>query len=133
LYPSLAAAYRDLRFVTWDPALLDGLDLVFLGLPHGASQSIVPSLVDAGVKVVDLAADFRLRDPADYPRWYGEAHVAPELLDLFAYGLPELFRDEIAAATDVAVPGCYPTATNLALAPFVRAGAVETTGIVVDA
>lgn len=133
LYPSLAAAYGDLRFAPWDPTLLDGVDLVFLGLPHGASQAIVPGLVDAGVAVVDLAADFRLVDPDDYPRWYGEAHTAPELLGRFAYGLPELFRDQIAGSRAVAVPGCYPTAANLALAPFVQAGAVETHGIVVDA
>lgn len=133
LYPSLAAAYRDLTFVAWDPSLLDGVELVFLGLPHGASQAIVPELVGAGVKVVDLAADFRLTDADDYPRWYGEPHAAPELLGTFAYGLPELFRKDIVGADRVAVPGCYPTAGNLALAPFVRAGAISTDGIVVDA
>lgn len=133
LYPSLAAAYPDLIFDTWDPALLEGVDLVFLGLPHGASQSIVPTLVEHDVKVVDLAADFRLTDAADYPRWYGEAHAAPDLLGTFAYGLPELFRADIVGAARVAVPGCYPTAGNLALAPFVRAGAVSLEGIVVDA
>ena len=133
LYPSLAAAYGDLTFASWDPALLDGVDLVFLGLPHGASQAIVPSLVDHGVKVVDLAADFRLTDPADYPRWYGEPHAAPDLLGTFAYGLPELFRKDLVGAERVAVPGCYPTAGNLALAPFVRAGAISVDGIVVDA
>jgi N-acetyl-gamma-glutamyl-phosphate reductase len=133
LYPSLAAAYGDLTFAEWDTALLDGVELVFLGLPHGASQAIVPDLVAAGVKVVDLAADFRLIDAADYPRWYGEAHVAPDLLGTFAYGLPELFRKDIVGSDRVAVPGCYPTAGNLALAPFVRAGAISTDGIVVDA
>src|SRR5690554_3628486 len=75
LYPSLAAAYPGLVYAAWDPSLLDGVDLVFLGLPHGASQAIVPSLVDAGVKVVDLAADFRLTDPSAYPQWYGEEHT----------------------------------------------------------
>lgn len=133
LYPNLAGAYGSLEFAAWDPALLDGVDLVFLGLPHGASQAIVPTLVDAGVDVVDLGADFRLDDPELYPTWYGEAHTAPELLDRFAYGLPELFRDEIAAADAVAVPGCYPTAANLALAPFVHGGLVEPSGIIVDA
>ena len=133
LYPSLAAAYGDLVFAEWSPSLLDGADLVFLGLPHGASQAIVPSLVDRGVKIVDLAADFRLTDADDYPRWYGEPHAAPELLGTFAYGLPELFRADIEGAERVAVPGCYPTAGNLALAPFVRASAIATEGIVVDA
>ncbi len=133
LYPSLAAAYPDLAFVPWHLDLLADVELVFLGLPHGASQAIVPGLVDAGVKVVDLAADFRLTDPDDYPRWYGEAHAAPHLLDRFTYGLPELFRDDLAGADLVAVPGCYPTAANLALAPFVHSGAVDPQGIVVDA
>jgi N-acetyl-gamma-glutamyl-phosphate reductase len=133
LYPSLAAAYPDLTFSPYDPADLAGLDLVFLGLPHGASQSIVPELLGKVGHLVDLAADFRLQDPALYPRWYGEAHVAPELLPQFAYGLPELFRDEIKVAAHVATPGCYPTAASLALAPLVRAGAIETTGIIVDA
>jgi len=133
LYPSLAAAYPQLTFSTYDRAEVAGLDLVFLGLPHGASQAIVPELVGKVGHLVDLAADFRLRDPALYPQWYGEEHTAPELLADFAYGLPELYRDEIRAADHVATPGCYPTAAALALAPLVRAGAVETNGIIVDA
>ena len=133
LYPSLAAAHPDLTFTAYDPAAVAGLELVFLGLPHGASQAIVPDLVGKVGPLVDLAADFRLQDPGLYPQWYGEAHTAPELLPAFAYGLPELYRDEIVAADHVATPGCYPTAAVLALAPLVRAGAVETTGIIVDA
>jgi N-acetyl-gamma-glutamyl-phosphate reductase len=133
LYPSLAAAYPALAFGSFDPALADGVDLVFLALPHGASQRLMPALLDAGPKVVDLGADFRLHDAGVYERWYGEAHVAPHLLDRFAYGLPELHRDAIAKADAVAAPGCYPTAVALALAPLTGAGAVETTGIVVDA
>src|SRR4051794_12225291 len=160
LYPSLAAAYGDLAFTPYEASALDGLDLVFCGLPHGASQAIVPEvrtrvkhvvdLVFCGLPhgasqaivpevrtrvkhVVDLAADFRLRDPATYAQWYGESHEAPELLDDFVYGLPELFREQIKGAALVAAPGCYPTAAALALAPLVRAGLVESTGIVVDA
>ena len=133
LYPSLAAAYPTLVFERFEPALADECDLVFLALPHGASQALVPDLLDRDVKVVDLAADFRLHDPALYPRWYGEAHAAPELLGRFAYGLPELFRDDVAKADLVAAPGCYPTAAALALTPLVRAGVIETTGVVVDA
>ena len=83
--------------------------------------------------VVDLAADFRLDDPDLYPAWYGEAHTVPELLDEFEFGLPELFRDRIRGAELVAAPGCYVTAAALALAPLVAAGAVEPTGIIVDA
>ncbi len=133
LYPSLAAAYPGLVFDQYDPALLDQVDLVFCGLPHGASQALMPTLRERVTWVVDLAADFRLQDAALYPTWYGEEHAAPELLPGFAYGLPELLRAEIAAATAVATPGCYPTAAALAMAPLVRAGLVETTGIVVDA
>ena len=133
LYPSLAAAYPGLAFETFHPAMAGGVDLVFLALPHGASQRLMPELLGAGPKVVDLGADFRLRDPAVYQRWYGEAHVAPELLDRFAYGLPELHRDAVAKADGVAAAGCYPTAAALALAPLTAAGAIETTGIIVDA
>jgi len=131
--PSLAAAYPSLVLGHTDADALDGLDVVFLALPHGESQKLVPSLIGRVGAVVDLAADFRLKDPSLYPAWYGEPHAAPELLDRFVYGLPELFRAEMAGATLVAAPGCYPTAAALALAPLVRAGAVETTGIVVDA
>jgi N-acetyl-gamma-glutamyl-phosphate reductase len=131
--PSLAAAYPGLVYEGNDPARFDGLDLVFCGLPHGESQRIVPDLRARVGLVVDLAADFRLHDPALYPRWYGEEHAAPELLDDAVYGLPELFRDGLAGATLVAAAGCYPTAAGLALAPLVRAGLVQPTGIVVDA
>ena len=133
LYPSLRPVYGDLVFEPYSPEAVDGLDIVFCGLPHGASQIIVPEVKDRVKWVLDLSADFRLKDPAAYPQWYGAEHTAPELLDDFAYGLPELFRDELVGASGVAVPGCYPTAASLALAPLVRAGAVETTGIVVDA
>jgi N-acetyl-gamma-glutamyl-phosphate reductase len=133
LYPSLAAAYPGLAFETFEPAMAAGADLVFLALPHGASQRLMPGLLDAGVRVVDLGADFRLRDPAVYERWYGEAHVAPELIERFAYGLPELNRDHIAKVDAVASAGCYPTAAAVALAPLVDAGAIETVGVIVDA
>lgn len=132
LYPSLAAAYPDLVFSSWDPAAVDGVDLVFLGLPHGASQQIVPELVDRVRVVVDLGADFRL--PADaYPTWYGAPHTRPELLDRFVYGLPELGRDAVARASCIATPGCYPTAASLPMAPLVRAGLVAPERIIVDA
>jgi N-acetyl-gamma-glutamyl-phosphate reductase len=131
--PSLAAAYPGLVYEGNDPARFDGLDLVFCGLPHGESQRIVPELRARVGLVVDLAADFRLHDAALYPRWYGEEHAAPELLADAVYGLPELFRDGLAGATLVAAAGCYPTAAGLALAPLVRAGLVQPTGIVVDA
>ncbi|MDP8974870.1 MAG: N-acetyl-gamma-glutamyl-phosphate reductase [Actinomycetota bacterium] len=133
VYPSLAGAYPGLVFTEADPAAAEGLDLVFLALPHGTSQRLVPDLRKRVATVVDLAADFRLKDASLYPRWYGEEHSAPELLPEFCFGLPELFRDEIVGAHLVAAPGCYVTTASLALAPLVRAGAIETTGVVVDA
>ena len=133
LYPSLAAAYpSDLTFEPLDVAAFDGLDLVFLALPHGRSQDVVPEVRKLVGRVVDLAADFRLKDPALYPAWYGEEHACPELLAEAAFGLPELFREDIVGADLVAAAGCHVTAAALALVPLVRSGAVEPTGIVVD-
>ena len=133
LYPSLAAAYGDAVFSAYDPSLLDGVDLVFCGLPHGASQSLMVELRQKVRWVVDLAADFRLTDAELYPQWYGEDHLVPELLTDFVYGLPELFRSDIGGAAAVATPGCYPTAAALAMAPLLAAGIVETSSIVVNA
>jgi N-acetyl-gamma-glutamyl-phosphate reductase len=133
LYPSLAGAYGDQAFGPTSVDAVDGLDLVFLGLPHGASQALVPELLGRVGAIVDLAADFRLADAGLYPDWYGEAHTCPELIPSFAYGLPELFRSDIVGASAVAAPGCYVTAASLALAPLLSGGLVEPTGIVVDA
>jgi N-acetyl-gamma-glutamyl-phosphate reductase len=136
--PSLAAAYPGLVYGPTDAVALDGLDVVFLALPHGQSQDLVPDLVDRVGVIVDLAADFRLTDPALYPTWYGEEHRAPDLLDSFVYGLPELHRADLVGATRIAAPGCYPTAALVALAPLVEAGALARPGdggppLVVDA
>ena len=133
LYPSLAAAYPELAFVEYGEALLGAVDAVFLALPHGSSQGLMASLMGSVRWIIDLAADFRMKDPAMYPRWYDADHEVPELLASFAYGLPELYRDEIAAARCVAAPGCYPTAAILALEPLVRAGVIASTGVIVDA
>ena len=133
LYPSLAPAYPDLTLSAADPAAADGLDVVFLALPHGASQGLVPELRKRVGLVVDLAADFRLRDPDLYPQWYGADHRCPDLLADAVFGIPELYPDRLPGATLVAAAGCYPTAAALALAPLVRAGVVEAQGIVVDA
>jgi N-acetyl-gamma-glutamyl-phosphate reductase len=131
-FPSLAAAYPGLVYGPVDTRELTGLDVVFLALPHGKSQDVARELVDAVGHVVDLGADFRLPH-ADYETWYHESHRAPDLLDRFAFGLPELYRTEMGAARHVAAPGCYPTTAALALAPLLRHGLVERTGIVVDA
>ncbi|MGH9130119.1 MAG: N-acetyl-gamma-glutamyl-phosphate reductase [Acidimicrobiales bacterium] len=132
LYPSLAAAYPRLRFSELEPANADGLDLLFLALPHGASQTLVPELAQRVGAIIDLSSDFRLRDPGAYPIWYGAEHSAPDLLARAVYGLPELTRDQLPGAGLVAAAGCYVTAAALALAPLVRAGAIEGTGVIVD-
>jgi len=130
-FPSLRGQL-DLSFQPNDPArLLGDVDLAFTALPHAASAPTVRTLRKAGIPVADLSADFRLRDPATYAAWYGE-HAAPELLGAAVYGLPELHREELQGAALVAVPGCYPTSVLLPLVPFLRAGLVETSGIVVD-
>lgn len=133
LYPSLAAAHPGLVLEPFDAGRCDGLDVVFLGLPHGKAQEIVPAVEGRVGGVIDLSADFRLRDAALYPTWYGEEHHHPELLPRFVYGLPELYRDELKNARLVAAPGCYVTAASLALAPLVRLGLIERHGVVVDA
>src|SRR5215211_8419839 len=93
LYPSLATAYPELVFTPYDPAAVADLDLVFCALPHGRSQEVVAELVGKVAHVVDLSADFRLKDPALYPEWYGEEHHYPELLGEAVFGLPEFYRD----------------------------------------
>ncbi|MFL5903100.1 MAG: N-acetyl-gamma-glutamyl-phosphate reductase [Solirubrobacteraceae bacterium] len=106
------------------------VDAAIVAYPHGASSGVVASLRARGVRIVDLSADFRLRDLHVYHRWYGD-HAAPELIDGAVYGLTELYREHIAGADLVANPGCYPTATLLALAPLARAGLID--DVVVDA
>ena len=115
---------------------LPEVDAAFLALPHGAAVGLVSDLIAAGTAVIDLGPDFRLRDPDDYPRWYGFEHPRPDLLEQAVYGLPELHREELRALADeevaiVGSPGCYPTATLLALAPLARAGLIG--DLVVDA
>jgi N-acetyl-gamma-glutamyl-phosphate reductase len=112
-------------------AIAEAADLVFSALPHGASVAIVPELLDAGVRVVDLAGDFRLGADA-YPEWYGWEHPAPERLEKAVYGLPELFGDRVAGAELVANPGCYPTPVILGLVPLLTAGFVEPGPVRVD-
>ncbi len=122
----------DLRFEAADPSRLAGrAELAFTALPHAASAPIVRDLRKAGVPVVDLSADFRLRDAETYAAWYGP-HAAPELLPGAVYGLPELHREAIRSAELVAAPGCYPTSVLLPLVPFLRRGLLEPGAIAVD-
>lgn len=133
VYPSLAASYPTLMLSATDPAAAEGLDVLFLALPHGASQDLVPDLRKRVGLLVDLAADFRLRDASLYPRWYGEEHKHPELLADAVFGIPELFADRLPGASLIAAAGCYVTAAALALTPLIRAGAIEPAGVIVDA
>lgn len=121
----------DLPLVTHDAAPLDQIDVAFLALPHGASTDYAKRVLDAGAKVIDLSADFRLHDAAVYEKIYGLEHHAPELLPQAVYGLPEIHRAQIKNAKLIANPGCYPTSVILGLAPIWRAGATNDT-IIVD-
>lgn len=112
----------DLVFAPVDVESLRRCDLVFFATPNGVAMELVPELLSAGIKVVDLAADFRLKDPAVWQQWYGIPHVCPELLDEAIYGLPEINRAAISSARLVAAPGCYPTAVTLGLLPVIEAG-----------
>ncbi|MCS6963205.1 N-acetyl-gamma-glutamyl-phosphate reductase [Thermoflexus sp.] len=129
LFPVL----EDFPIVSFSEAPLDQVDVVFLALPHGVSAAVARQALAVGVRVIDLSADFRLKDPIAYARWYKEEHSAPDLLSEAVYGLTEWNRSAIRSARLIANPGCYPTATLLALLPLVRAGAVGPGPIIVDA
>jgi len=131
-HPHLAAVYAG-EFEKFADESLDDVDLVLAALPHGHSQRVAPDILDRGIPFVDLGADFRLNDGETYERWYGHAHEAPELLDAFVYGIPELNRGVIRDAKAVAAAGCYATAAILALKPLVDIGLINPSSIVVDA
>ncbi len=154
LYPNLTGDYAGWQFSEMSPdgsssqtlpTELHNLELLFLALPHGVSQKILPDLLidtlprdtlpsdilPPDAKIIDLAADFRLKSPDVFKQWYGQEHGYPQYLEEFSYGLPELFKDQF--THKIAVPGCYPTAAALALAPLVKAGLVATQGVIVDA
>ena len=122
----------DLRFSAPDTKLLAACDIVFFATPNGIAMNSVPALLSSGVRVIDLAADFRLNSSDLWQKWYGTAHSCPELLEEAVYGLPEVNRDAIATARLVANPGCYPTATQLALLPLIREELASGT-IIIDA
>src|SRR3954470_16600311 len=132
LYPSLAVRYPDLVFSEFDERAVEGLDLVFLGLPHEASMQLAPQLVGRVGCVVDLSAAYRLKDASLYPRWYGFTHDQPALLEEAVYGLPEVHRSELKGARLVATPGCHVTAAGLALRPLVESALIEPHGIIVN-
>lgn len=118
--------------VSIDAVRWDGIDAVFCALPHGTTQQVIASL-PAHVKVVDLSADFRLRDPASYAQWYGHEHQAVALQETAVYGLTELYREAVRGARLVANPGCYPTCSQLPLSPLLEKGLISAEDIVIDA
>jgi len=133
LYPSLAAAYPNLVFEEFSADRFAGLDAVFLGVPPEAALEMAPQLVGKVGVVIDLSAAYRLKDSSLYPQWYGFEHTQPDLLAQAVYGLPELYRSQLAGAKLIATPGCYVTAASLALTPLVRSGIVDPMGVIVDA
>lgn len=108
-------------------------DVAFCCLPHGASTAVIPKILAAGCKVIDLSADYRLSDPAVYEEWYGVVHTDPTRLGSTVYGLPELFASKIPGSELIANPGCYTSTSILALAPLLKAKLIEPTGIIIDA
>ncbi len=124
--------YSELRFSAPDSAVLGSCDAVFYATPHGAAMDSAPEVLEAGARVIDLSADFRLRDAQLWAQWYDREHAAPDLLDSAIYGLPEINREAIRGARLVACPGCYPTAVQLSLAPVLRAGMIRLEGIIAD-
>ncbi|MBI5781024.1 MAG: N-acetyl-gamma-glutamyl-phosphate reductase [Rhodocyclales bacterium] len=131
MFPSLRG-HVGLRFATPDEAGLDRCDLVFFATPNGVAMKEARRLLDAGVRLIDLSADFRLTDVDQWERWYGMTHAAPELLGEAVYGLPEVEREAIARARLVANPGCYPTAVQLGFLPLLEANAVARDWLVAD-
>ena len=135
VHPNLRGV-TELKFSPNDPSkVIEQSDLVFAALPHGESVKVVPQIADAGLKVVDLSADFRLSDKRGYPTWYGYEHPRPDLLEKFVFSIPELNRDRVKGARLVSSPGCMAITAILALAPLLREKSlgIDRDHIVVDA
>ncbi len=132
MFPSLRGRVG-LRFVDPANASLHDCDLVYFATPNGIAMQQAVALLDRGVRVIDLAADFRIKDVEQWQKWYGMTHAAPHLVGEAVYGLPEMNRESIRAARLVANPGCYPTATQLGFLPLVEAGMVDTDHLIADA
>lgn len=132
LYPNLRG-YLDLPFSEPSIEVLGQCDLVFFATPNGVAMKMVPALLDKGVKVIDLAADFRIKDHQEWSKWYDMEHACPDILEKEAvYGLPEINRDAIAKANLIANPGCYPTAVQLGFIPLLEAGVVNHSHLIAD-
>jgi N-acetyl-gamma-glutamyl-phosphate reductase len=132
LFPNLRG-HVDLAFSEPDPDVLAQCDVVFFATPHTVAMALVPELIKRNTRVIDLSADFRLKDQAVWEHWYNTPHTCPELFDIAVYGLPEINREQIKTAQLVAVPGCYPTATELGFLPLLEAGVIDPTHLIADA
>lgn len=132
MFPNLRG-YVDLAFSDIDPKLLRQCDVVFFATPNGTAMTMVREMLNAGVRVIDLAADFRLKDASMWEQWYGMPHACPELLAEAVYGLPEMNRLQLRDARLVANPGCYPTAITLGFLPLLEAGVVDRLHLIADA
>ncbi len=132
MFPNLRG-WIDLKFVEPAAAKLDKCELVFFATPNGIAMKDTPALVKAGVRVIDIAADFRIKDIAEWERWYKMTHACPDLVAEAVYGLPEVNRAQIVGARVVANPGCYPTSVQLGFLPLVEAGVVDNEHLIADA
>ncbi|MCP4487158.1 MAG: N-acetyl-gamma-glutamyl-phosphate reductase [Gammaproteobacteria bacterium] len=131
LYPSLRG-YVDINFSAPDSQRLQSCDVVFFATPHNVAMKLVPELLENGTRVIDLSADFRIKDHALWSQWYGEPHLCPDLLGHSVYGLPEMYREEIKSARLVACPGCYPTTVQLGFLPLLENKLVDLTGLIAN-
>lgn len=131
LFPNLRG-YCDLSFTAPDPAQLLVCDVIFFATPHGVAQSMVPELLKGGARVIDLSADFRIRDTALWEKWYNQPHQAPDLVEQAVYGLPEVNREKIRDAQLVACPGCYPTSVQLGFLPLLEHNLVDPTRLIAN-
>lgn len=132
-YEEMFPQFSDLGMGKLQDEQVPDLDVLFCALPHGLTAGRTAQWLERGIKVIDLGADFRLKDPQVYEDWYKVQHPAKELIPQAVYGLPELYREQIVGKSLVANPGCYPTATLLALAPLLRKGLVQKDGLIIDA
>ncbi len=132
MFPQLRG-FVDIAFSEPNVDTLAACDVVFFATPHGVAQAQVPALIERGVRVIDLSADFRIRDQALWEKWYKQAHGAPQLIERAVYGLPEVYRGQIREAQLIACPGCYPTATQLGFIPLLEQGLVHTDNLIADA
>jgi N-acetyl-gamma-glutamyl-phosphate reductase len=132
MFPNLRG-HIDINFSEPDVTALNACDVVFFATPHTVAMALVPELIKAGTRVIDLSADFRLQDIANWEKWYSTAHTCPELVKQAVYGLPEVNRDQIKQAQLIAVPGCYPTATQLGFLPLLENNLIKPDQLIADA